>query len=384
MLKILHTGDLHLDSPLTSLDFSAAEKARDEHRKVFSDMMQFAIQEDVDLILIAGDLFDSKYVTAATKELVIKLFRDFAKPIVIAPGNHDPYSLVPLYKSGALPENVRVFKTEELSKFDFDELGVSVYGYAFVTPSLEHSPLAEYDLALGKNPIRLLCAHAELGVPLSKYAPVTVADVERFDFSYAALGHIHNPPEIHSQRTLINYCGFLFGRSFDELGEGGAFLVTVDGGKTDAVRKTFSSHAFIREELDVSGALDEAEISQKITDFINEKGYGKNISLRLTLVGAVNIGVNVSAKALEGCQTELSSLEIKDRTTPVPDGDFLMRDPSIKGEIYRTLLPKLECEDVEQRKLAAKALSIAICALDGQNAASVIELDENDFEGDEQ
>ncbi len=381
MLKILHTGDLHLDSPLSSLDFSLAEKARDEHRKVFEKMMQYAIQEDVDIILIAGDLFDSKYVTATTKELVIKLFRDFAKPIVIAPGNHDPYSLVPLYKSGELPENVRVFSGEELTKFDFDELDVSVFGYAFVTPSLEHSPLAEYSMGLGKNPIRLLLAHAEVGAPLSKYAPITVADIERFDFSYAALGHIHNPPVINSQRTLINYCGFLFGRSFDEIGEGGAYIVTLDEGKTDATRVVFSNHAFVREELDVSGACELAEISKKITDFINEKGYGENISLRLTLVGTVNIELNINTKTLEKNRGELSALEIKDRTTPVPNSDFLLRDPSLMGEVYRTLLPKLESEDIEERKCAAKALSIAISVLNGQNISSVIEIDEDSFEG---
>ncbi|MBR2389013.1 MAG: DNA repair exonuclease [Clostridia bacterium] len=383
MLKILHTGDLHLDSPLSSLDFNAAEKARDSHRQVFSKMMQYAIQEDVDVILIAGDLFDSKYVSAATKELVIKLFRDFAKPIVIAPGNHDPYSLVPLYKSGALPENVRVFSTEELSRFDFDELELSVYGYAFVTSSLEHSPLAEYNMALGKNPIRLLCAHAELGAPLSKYAPVTVSDIERFGFSYAALGHVHNPPEIKSGGTPISYCGFLFGRSFDELGEGGAYLVTLDGDKTKSKRVVFSEQSFIREELDVSGAADESELSQKISDFIIEKGYGENISLRLTLVGTVDITLTVNEKALEKNRGELALLEIKDRTLPVPDSDYLMRDTSIKGEIYRTLLPKLESEDTDERRLAAKALSVALLALDGHNVSSVLELDENELEGDE-
>ena len=383
MIKILHTGDLHLDSPLSSLDYSVAQKVRESHRNAFEKMMQYAIQEDVDLILIAGDLFDGKYVSAATKELVIKTFGDFAKPIVISPGNHDPYSLVPLYKSGALPENVHVFSSEELSRVDFDELSLSVYGYAFVTPSLEHSPLAEYDMSLGKNPIRLLCAHAELGAPLSKYAPLTVADIERFDFRYAALGHLHNPPEISFDKTPIKYCGFLFGRSFDELGEGGAYIVTIDGDGTDVERVVFSSHAFLREELDVSGSLTESEISQKISEFIEQKEYGKDISLRLTLVGSLNMEIKINTKSLEKNKGELSSLEIKDNTTPVPDSDFLLHDTSIKGEVYRTLLPKLESEDVEERKCAARALSIAFCALDGQNVLNVLDLDETELEGDE-
>ena len=56
MIKILHTGDLHLDSPLSSLEFSVAEAAREEHRRVFEKMMRFAIDEALDMILISGDL----------------------------------------------------------------------------------------------------------------------------------------------------------------------------------------------------------------------------------------------------------------------------------------------------------------------------------------
>ena len=128
MLKILHTGDLHLDSPLSSLDFSAAEKARDEHRNVFAKMMRYAIQNEIDMILFAGDVFDSKYVTTCTKELFISLLGEFKKPVIISPGNHDPLSSLPLYKSNLLPENVFVFSSEELQRFDFDELDVSVFG----------------------------------------------------------------------------------------------------------------------------------------------------------------------------------------------------------------------------------------------------------------
>ena len=375
MIKILHTGDLHLDSPLSSLDYSVAQKVRESHRNAFEKMMQYAIQEDVDLILIAGDLFDGKYVSAATKELVIKTFGDFAKPIVISPGNHDPYSLVPLYKSGALPENVHVFSSEELSRVDFDELSLSVYGYAFVTPSLEHSPLAEYDMSLGKNPIRLLCAHAELGAPLSKYAPLTVADIERFDFRYAALGHLHNPPEISFDKTPIKYCGFLFGRSFDEIGEGGAYLVTIDENKTDAERIVFSNHKFIKDTLDVSGARDNAEIQGRIAAFISEQGYGKNTSLSLSLVGTLPLELVVNKRLLEANDT-VSELKIKDVTTPLPDGASLISDPTLRGEIYRALLPKLSGSDAEERKLAAEALRLALCAIDGTALSGILQSDE--------
>ena len=381
MLKILHTGDLHLDSPLSSLDFSVAERIRDEQRHTFEKMMRYAIENNIDMVLIAGDLFDSKYVSANTKELVVSLFDEFKKPIIIAPGNHDPYSLVPLYRSGALPQNVFVFSSEEVQRFDFDELDVSVFGYAFVTPSLEYSPLANYTFAVMGNSIRLLCAHADTTSPVSKYAPVSVSDIERFDFDYAALGHVHNPPQIDSQRTSINYCGFLFGRSFDELGDGGAYVVSIDGEKASSERVNFSEHCFLREELDVSGVSSTEEISNKISEYIISKGYGKNVSLRLTLIGSVPFEIIINEKALEVSSKEVFELQIRNNTFPTHDSDYLMRDPSLRGELYRTLLPKLSSNDSEERQCATKALRLGLCAIDGVSLTSILGLDENELSG---
>ena len=382
MIKILHTGDLHLDSPLSSLEFSAAEAAREEHRRVFEKMMRFAIDEALDMILISGDLFDGKYITPRTKELVIKLFGEFGKPIIIAPGNHDPYSVISLYRDGSLPENVYVFSSEELQKYSFEELGVSVLGYAFVSPSLEYSPLARSSyVSVDQRDVKILCAHADTASPISKYAPLTVSDIEKYDFCYAALGHIHKPPMVSSSKTLINYCGFLFGRSFDELGDGGAYLVKIDDGMPTAERIVFSEHRFLREELDVSGAESPADISAKISQFIKDKGYGKETSLRLSLTGTVSIDLVLNTRIFEKECTSLSELEIRDLTTPMPDNDFLLRDPSLRGELYRTLLPKLTSADIEERKCAAEALQLGLCAIDGTNILSILQLDDDKLTG---
>ena len=109
MVKILHTADLHLDSPFAGLSLDVAEEAREEQRNVFSEMMRYAGENSVDLVLIAGDLFDSKYITVRTKELVKGAFASLSCPVVIAPGNHDPYTSNSFYRSGELPENVCVF-----------------------------------------------------------------------------------------------------------------------------------------------------------------------------------------------------------------------------------------------------------------------------------
>ena len=223
-----------------------------------------------------------------------------------------------------------------------------------------------------------MCAHADATSPISSYAPISAAQIEAYDFSYAALGHIHNPPEVKSDKTLINYCGFLFGRSFDELGEGGAYLVTVDKSGTDATRIVFSERKIIKATLDVSGAPANGEISQRIAAYVKEKGYSAETSLFLSLIGTLPFELTLNRKLLEGGDHGLSLLKIKDMTTPMPDGEHLAGDVSLRGEIYRTLLPKLESTDADERKHASEALRLALLAIDGANIANLLQTEEGE------
>ena len=142
MLKILHTGDFHLDSPFTGVDLPTGERLRDELRKIFIDVVELAGGHD--LMLIAGDLFDCGYVSPETLTLVRDSLAAYGKPVVIAPGNHDPYSTGSIWTATAWPENVYIFDTDELSTFRFNigEVPVAVHGWAFTSPSLERSPLS--------------------------------------------------------------------------------------------------------------------------------------------------------------------------------------------------------------------------------------------------
>jgi len=92
MIKLLHTGDIHLDSAFSGLDSRSAEIRRNELRSAFTSMITYARMNNADLIIIAGDLFDSEYVTKETISILRREFESFAKPIFIAPGNHDPAS----------------------------------------------------------------------------------------------------------------------------------------------------------------------------------------------------------------------------------------------------------------------------------------------------
>ena len=91
IIKIFHTGDFHLDSPFSGLDVKQSDMRRAELRNSFSAALMRAASGGCELILIAGDLFDCGYVTAETVKKTFLAIEKCALPVVIAPGNHDPY-----------------------------------------------------------------------------------------------------------------------------------------------------------------------------------------------------------------------------------------------------------------------------------------------------
>ena len=92
ILKILHAADLHLDSPFEGLPAGKAAIRRAEQRQLLSRLAELAVREDVDLVLLSGDLLDSDSSYYETGEELVRCLRQMPMPVFIAPGNHDPYT----------------------------------------------------------------------------------------------------------------------------------------------------------------------------------------------------------------------------------------------------------------------------------------------------
>lgn len=370
MIRILHCGDLHLDSPFSSLTHARSEARRQELRETFTYMMNYVQSENIDLLLIAGDLFDSGFVFKDTLALLSARFSALACPVVISPGNHDPYTSDSLYASGKLPDNVHVFTSETPSRIDFPAIGVSVTGYAFTSDRYEGNPL-DAPHPLHSTHINVLLGHADLTSPISKYAPIPLRSLERSGFAYAALGHVHNPPKaIRVGKTTAAYCGVAEGRSFDEPGFGGARLITFErtdhGISVTTKRLIFSHRRYMVEQIEADGAERDEDLVDRIAERIRLQGYGKETALRVILRGSVALRYTPDPAVLsERCRGELPLLEIKDMTSPVFDAAYLREDKTVRGELYRALEPQLNSADERQRKVASLALQYGLNALDG-------------------
>ena len=367
-MKIMHIADFHLDSAFSGFSKEMAEKRREELRLCFVRAMKLAKENDIKLVLIAGDLFDTPFCSAMTRKVVIDAISDVGCPVVITPGNHDYYNKNGTYADKNLPQNAFVFTSDELGRFDFEELGISVVGYAFISDRYEENPLSN-DVPISSENINIFCAHTEIGVPLSKYAPMSVSSVSKYDFVYAALGHVHTPQElIKVNNTLVAYSGFAQGRSFDELGNGGAYIVDIDAENKSATleRVTLSSMNYEIERVDITGISCDLDVAKKVECVIREKGYGENTALRVVFTGSIPSDYSINENAIRDmlASLHLALFQIRNESVSNFDLSDLENDITVRGEVYRALLPLLNSDDANERQKGSLALKFALAALD--------------------
>ncbi len=368
-MRILHTGDLHLDSPFCSVDVLTSDKRRALQRDTLRRIFELAKNEKCDMILISGDLFDGSYVTPETSDFVCSLFASVDMPIVISPGNHDPYVNGSFYKSASFSENVYIFSSSELQCFDFPELHACVYGYAFTSPSLTANPLMYKAPSDSEGYTRLLCAHADLSSVLSRYAPITVPDILGLGVRYAALGHIHTRyDEEMTGLSHIRYCGFAEGRSFDEIGDGGVFIVDIEEDMPISVKRHIvSKQKYEICEIDVSLIASRSELISKIASVVENELANGCTDLRICLVGSAERETLYYLSDVERTvKGRLTSIEIKDLTLPVENIAELKADITLRGEFYRALLSGLNDENPGVREKNILALQIGLAAIDGR------------------
>ena len=341
---------------------------RRELKKSFLSLINTVKTEKIDIVIIAGDLFDTPYVSADTAQFFKNAVSEVPNvKFVISPGNHDPICDGGVY-TGKLPDNVHIFEEDELSYIDIEGTNVRVYGYAFVgSNTLEVCPF------IGAKPedeskINILCGHAEIGDPLSRYCPVSLSDIENSGFDYCGFGHVHlNDGVKMAGKVPYAYSGCLNGRDFGETGAKGALLITFDGKKPTFESKIISTYNYAEATLDVSGITDGSELRRRISSLVTE--YSDTTFLRIELVGFVPTTLSIDVQALENEINGVFFLEIRDLTLPLYGTEQLKNDPTIIGEFFRSLLPMLENGTPEERRIAAKALRIGISALKGEDVS---------------
>ncbi|MFR3964875.1 MAG: metallophosphoesterase family protein [Oscillospiraceae bacterium] len=173
MAKILHTADFHLDSAFTALPEEKARLRRQEARQLTDRLVDYANDHGVELLLLAGDLFDSDQLYGQTAQELARSLARFRGHAVIAPGNHDFYAASSPYARLLWPENVHIFREERLQRLPFPQYGCVVYGAAFTAPAAPAGLPGSLDPE-DEGLARILLLHGEVGVRDSRYRAMTL------------------------------------------------------------------------------------------------------------------------------------------------------------------------------------------------------------------
>ncbi len=237
-MRFIHAADLHIDSPLRGLSRyqgTPLERLRGATRRALERLVTLAIDEKVDFLLIAGDLYDRDWQDFHTGLFVnaqlVKL-KNAGILVFIVQGNHDAQSH--MTRQIPWPENVKVFSSRTAETVHLAALGVAIHGHSFPNREVSEDLVPSYPAAVpGCFNIGLLHTSLTGMEGHDTYAPTTLATLKSKGYDYWALGHIH-ARQVVCEVPRVVFPGNLQGRHARETGPKGCELVTADGGAITA------------------------------------------------------------------------------------------------------------------------------------------------------
>ncbi len=237
-MRFLHAADLHIDSPLRGLNrFEGAPvtRLRGATRQALIRLVDLAIDEKVDFVLIAGDLYDRDWQDFHTglfvREQMVRLGRAGVK-VFIVQGNHDAQGVIS--RQLPWPDNVKVFSSRSAETVQLDDLRVAIHGHSFPDREVPEDLVPGYPMAVpGYLNIGLLHTSLTGAEGHDTYAPTSLDTLRSKGYDYWALGHVHARQVVCDEPRVV-YPGNLQGRHARESGPKGCELVSVVGGKLDA------------------------------------------------------------------------------------------------------------------------------------------------------
>jgi len=268
-MKFIHAADIHLDSPLNGLTAypdAPAEQLRNATREAFKLLVDGAIEESVDFMVIAGDLYDGTWRDYNTGVFFCKEMGRLKRagiPVFVLFGNHDAES--EMTRKLDLPNNVRCFSANKPETFTLDEVRVALHGHSFKHKETTANLAVHYPAAIaGYFNIGVLHTALEGYAAHATYAPCSVAELHAKGYQYWALGHVHDFQQWTEASTIV-FPGNLQGRNVRECGRRGAVLVTVDdAGRPDVERLFIDVLRWEHAEVDTSAFETLVDVSRAV------------------------------------------------------------------------------------------------------------------------
>lgn len=334
-MRLIHCADLHLDSAMTRhLDEETQALRRRELLIEFERMVSYAMEHEVEAILICGDLFDTDVVSRVTAGVVRDIITNAPQiSFYYLRGNHDTNSVL---SREPVPQNLFLFSEEGRT---YQKNGVCITGIEG----------GWKPISLPEEGCRIVMLHGVNGRDFS------FEELKKNGIDYLALGHLHT----YQMGTLWNhgvYCypGCLAGRGFDECGEKGFVLLDVKGRQVKSQFVPFARRVVRECFVDVSDAYSTEEVARLVEEEI--KHISASDMVRVVLCGCVDV---LSERNLSYLTMRFKPcffvFQVVDHTEYAVDYNALVNDKTMRGEFLRLVN---EQEWTEERKRAVTEIGI--------------------------
>ena len=369
-MKFIHAADIHLDSALHGLkryDGAPVDEIRSATRRAFDNLIEVAIDEEFDFVLLAGDIYDGDWKDYNTGlyfvEHMVRL-RDAGIRVFMVAGNHDAASQIT--KHLRLPENVKMFTSSKPEKIVLDDLSVAIHGQSFASRAVKEDISQAYpqgDPQLFSIGLLHTCLDGKPGH--EPYAPCTVDGLRSKGYQYWALGHVHQREEVNRHPWIV-FPGNTQGRHIREPGPKGCTLVTVDNGEiSDVMHRDLDVLRWSLCEVDVTASETVDDVYEQVREALQQaldSTEDRLLAARLVLYGTCAAHSHIHAEiehwtqeyralatGLGGAGIWLEKVSIKTQPSISVDS-ILARDDALGGLLRG--IQNMELDDSALAELA--------------------------------
>lgn len=374
-LRLLHTSDVHIGAPFLFLGTKGSEQ-RLALREAFAAIVRVARDEKYDVLLIAGDLFDSAFgASEADVSYVIGCLRDAGAScrVVILPGGHDHYAPGSVFerelKRFESNGNVRVL-TPGNTVIDIPDLSLAVHGKALSSNVPSESVFAGLAPVAGRrwNVCVAHCSVEGFSAGLDpKEAPARLDDLAA-GFDYVALGHWHSFNVLREKAAPVLYSGSPEIVARDQQGAGFVVSVTLSGGAAFFERKRIGKRRIEKRVIDCTGLQSTDEFTAKV---LREAPPDRDLILDLSLTGLVGIDSSLDpAQGVAELERHYFSARLSGRgpSREISKEELLAVPPdTVAGAFVRSMLKRIEGAEGETRELYEEALQLGYQLFKGRD-----------------
>jgi DNA repair exonuclease SbcCD nuclease subunit len=361
-MKLLHFADLHLDTPFRWAPPDLARARRRALRTTLTRVCGLAADLHADVLCCGGDLYEQERFTPDTAEFLRSSFELLSPlPVLLAPGNHDWFGPMSLYRQVSWSSNVCVFTEDRLVPVELAD-GLTLWGAAHRAPANTRGFLDGFRVDRGGVNLAVfhgseqgeLAFQGEGKVP---HAPFHAEQITRAGLDHALLGHFHIPRDAPRHTYPGNPDPLTFGES----GDRAAVLVTVAAdGSVTRERYRVATSAVSDVSVELTGVTHSGQVADRVLAAVADRSG----VVRVTLSGEVGPDVDLRLQ-------DLTALPVPQLDALLPrlgnifiayDFGRLKEEQTVRGQFVRDVQADSSLSDDERRRVLVTGLR----ALDGR------------------